>query len=373
MSEHAPNANGLHLPGLDGANPLGFLAALGTLRALTDAWPNRNVKMAWSQIRGAWRPTLYAEGLAEAEVVSALSLYLPYCTTTPDPLVVRHHLRSARGDRALARLKKRWARRNLGKDKCKSKKLVIDKLIAESRTRWLQDTHPCLLIGKDTNLPGHAFRDHLLEIAARNRSDRMAQDQFSALGSDLADKDGKMLDTAFRTMSGAGHQHFVEFMANLLEQVTPDALRRTLLNPWDYGDPVKTLTLRFDPIDDSRYALQWRNPSKDATREQSGSMLGANALAVFGLSLHSTVPEMDGLATIGITGKGSRDTFWTWPLWSVPIDLRVTGSVLTHPALREDPLDASVLRQLGVATVYRSQRLTIGKFRNFTPARAIFA
>ena len=41
MTEQEQVNDGLLLVGLDGANPLAFLAALGTLRGLTIAWPER--------------------------------------------------------------------------------------------------------------------------------------------------------------------------------------------------------------------------------------------------------------------------------------------------------------------------------------------
>ena len=41
MTEQEQLNDGLVLTGLDGSNPLAFLAALGTLRGLTLAWPER--------------------------------------------------------------------------------------------------------------------------------------------------------------------------------------------------------------------------------------------------------------------------------------------------------------------------------------------
>ena len=51
---------GLILTGLDGSNPLAFLAALGTLRTLTHALPDQEVRMRWVQHAGAWRPEISA-------------------------------------------------------------------------------------------------------------------------------------------------------------------------------------------------------------------------------------------------------------------------------------------------------------------------
>jgi hypothetical protein len=60
------------LDGLDGSNPLAFLAALGTLRMLTLALPIEAVKMSWEPYDGAWRPRLFAHCSSE-ELVSLLT------------------------------------------------------------------------------------------------------------------------------------------------------------------------------------------------------------------------------------------------------------------------------------------------------------
>ena len=63
------------LKGIDGANPLGFLAALGALRGLTMAArrgtlgrsgrdpASSRVTMHWTMLAGAWRPVVGTEGL----------------------------------------------------------------------------------------------------------------------------------------------------------------------------------------------------------------------------------------------------------------------------------------------------------------------
>lgn len=44
------------LKGIDGANPLGYLAALGVLRLLTLRSSESTIRMKWVQSAGAWRP-----------------------------------------------------------------------------------------------------------------------------------------------------------------------------------------------------------------------------------------------------------------------------------------------------------------------------
>jgi len=48
----------LFLNGLDGANPLGFLAAIGVLKTATDALKDEHIKMGWSSEHGSWRPVI---------------------------------------------------------------------------------------------------------------------------------------------------------------------------------------------------------------------------------------------------------------------------------------------------------------------------
>lgn len=133
----------------------------------------------------------------------------------------------------------------------------------------------------------------------------------------------------------------------------------------------RNLTLRIEPLEDARYAHRWDNPSTDSTRDTSGSVLGANALAVFGLAMLSTVPAAFHEArTVGFVGRGARATYWRWPIWAGALNKEVVRSLLSHPQLVEEGHCKS-LKGLGVLQVYQSQRLTVGNFRNFTPARRI--
>lgn len=54
-SSTAPTTKGLLLSGLDGSNPLGFLAALGTFRTL-----DSSIRMKWVPAGGTWVPAVYS-------------------------------------------------------------------------------------------------------------------------------------------------------------------------------------------------------------------------------------------------------------------------------------------------------------------------
>ncbi|HEY5705579.1 MAG TPA: hypothetical protein VIS96_08410 [Terrimicrobiaceae bacterium] len=173
-------------------------------------------------------------------------------------------------------------------------------------------------------------------------------------------------DTEFRTMSGAGHQHFLEFMNVLAKETTAEQLHEALFGPWRYSD--SSPTMRWDPEDDRRYALRWDEPSKDPVR----TVRGANLLAVAALPLFPTIP-LSGreLATTGFRGKGSRGAFITWPIWLGWLALDSIRSLISSRELQDDNASTRLLAFRGIEAVYRSQRITLGKYRNFTPAQAV--
>jgi len=307
----------LVLTGLDGSNPLAFLAALGTLRGLTLAWPEQNVRMSWIA-DAAWRPVLQ---LKQA-----------------DP------------------------------------NLVLDAMLSQVEAAR---SHPTLEMADDLTIKADEFRSHARAQVAKadweRRPDPAAY--VSAFGCDsICDDKGNIVDTALRTMSGAGHQHFLKTMRQILAQTTREHIDKALFKRWQYDDPLRNLSLRFDPSDDKRYALRWADPSGDPTRKHRGNVLAANALAVLGIPLIVVVPVHGRLESTGFGGSSARDTYWTWPLWEHPASLDVVRSLLALPELQElqeENPNRGPLIAMGIGEVFRSQRLTVGKFRNFTPARAV--
>lgn len=308
----------LLLSGLDGGNSLAFLAAVGTLRSLGAALPAHDWRLSWEPQAAGWRPRVYAaEAPGRDEVVAALAEHLP---KTSD--------------------------------------------------------HPALLLGDDLKATPEEFGSYARQAAdAASPADRSWADFAAAFACeatvDARGAQPQVRDTAFRTMSGAGHQHFLSFMRNILATVEAKHLEAALFAPWSYDDPIENATLRWDPQDDVRYALRWRNPSGDPERRRGGSMLGANALAIHGLPLFPALPVGKRLVTTGFRGSGSRDTAWTWPIWEAPVALDVVRSLLALSELQEPTPPRNELARRGIAEIYRSRRITTGKFRNFTPAEPV--
>ncbi len=306
------------LPGLDGANSLGFLAALGTVRAATLYWPQHRVRMAWSTGDLGWRPELYLHPVLEQEELLA------------------------------------------------------------GLNEFLQQTDPLQVLAdyKDLTIPIAAFREAELAAAqTATATDRAAADFLAALGSDVVEtqvngkKNGLIADTALRNTSGAGHQHFIGTMRTLIADTTIEHLHKTLFETWRYDDPLKNHSLRWDPMDDIRYALRWDNPKGDKNRKLSGSMWGANRLAIEALPMLPTIPVKTRLETTGFTQHKGQGTIWSWPLWNTPIGLDEIRSLLSHPMLMNETPDRHALLAIGVMEIYRCRRITQGKYRNFTPAQ----
>lgn len=319
MSRHQTTRMLAH--GLDAANPLAFLAGVGLLRTVALAEPDWNPRLSWGVVDGGIRPTL----TLAAEV-------------TEEQLLARLH------------------------------EFLQSSIPAEALVRW-----------DNLGVPLEAYREYALEAATSSgRTDRTWADFAAAFGSDGATtEDAKkrvvIEDTAFRTVSGAGHQHFLGTMRQVVAATTVDHLRRALLVPWDYADPMPNSTLRWDPADDARHALQWRNPSGDPARRVGGTMLGATRLAIEGLPLFTSVPggTKGRLQTTGFQGTGRRNTFFTWPVWAGEIKVDTCRSLLALAELQQEKPDTARLVERGVVAVFRSQRITEGKYRNFTPARRV--
>jgi hypothetical protein len=239
--------------------------------------------------------------------------------------------------------------------------------------------HPVWSLGDDLTVDPATFRDFARRSARGalgvqppgGPGDRTWADFAAALGCEATTTEGGLIqDTALRTMSGAGHQHFLQFMALVVDRTGPEHLDKTLFRPWRYDDPVEKQTLRWDPADDVRRSLRWRDPSGDPQRRRRGGMLGANRLAIEALPLLPTAPVGGVLRTTGFATRKGEGTHWTWPIWSGPLSVDVVRSVLALAALQSRPGDRSV-RAMGIVEVYRARRLTVGKFRAFTPAEPV--
>ena len=203
------------LQGLDGSNLLGFLASLGVLRILTNVSADADVWMKWVR-SGGWVPVILHSRIGEREELIEM-LAQRVC-----------------GERSI-------------------------------NAAWE--------IGNDLTLDSREFAALLRRYAMEAQPDRReTADYLAAFGSEAigsGPKKEQMGDTEFRTMSGAGHQHFLGFMKDLAIETEPEHLRRALFDTWDYADPRPSL--RWDPADYRPHALRAEDPSGDPIKTMRGA------------------------------------------------------------------------------------------------------
>lgn len=314
----APNdANlGILLSGLDGANPLGFLAAIGVLHILTRSCGTDSVRMKWAASGGTWVPEIHTD-----------------FSKTPNQDAILTALFDG-----------------------------LAKNIADHPVRILDTLKTAGDVNSDR-------RNVILEQRDQSTAhNRMWTDWLAAVASEMAGAD------AINQLQTARRDYYYKNLASVIEKTTPDHLRRSLFHSWDYADPLDSQSLHLDPSEDRRHAHQWNQPSGDPDRKRSGGMLGANRLAIEAIPLFTSLPEGGTLRTIGFSGNRSTDTRWTWPIWDVAVSLPVIRSLLLLPELQQEtpkPAEVTDLRARGVAAVYRTHRILVGKTPNFTPARRI--
>jgi hypothetical protein len=216
----------------------------------------------------------------------------------------------------------------------------------------------------DINYTTQEFR--ALAIAAQQ--DMQRSQLVAALASDGVKKrkEDTVMPTPLCAMFGQGHQHFLSRLVAVANRDHPgnmQELAQALYEPWRYED--NTDNFRWDPIEDRRYAYQFGDPSN--SKNQIGTVTGANRLASIGFAIFATVPQSSGLATVGVAGRGrARDI--CWPIVAAPTSLAGHIALLAHPYFGDED-DAPELASYGVKGVARARRFSAGKFLNFERAR----
>ena len=293
------------LAGLDGGNPLAFLAALGAHRTASIIWPDsKATSLRWMIADNAWRPVLTIAGITE-------------------------------------------------------KQNLLEEIYQQLRKMI---TQPAFSIGDDLNLTGEKYRAIAVRAQKSHKEDPIESEFLASFANEIIveKKKNQIENTAFRTMQGAGHQHFLKTMRALIEKTSIEQIESCLFRPWQYKDIG--LSLRFDPEDDRRHALRWKEPSKDVSKTEHG----ANRLAIEALPLFPVQPIHDRLETTAFSTFGKSGIFFTWPIWVGALSINVIQSLLTLSSLQQERPERQALQHIGIVEVYRSQRITTDKYRNFT-------
>lgn len=308
--------SGTHLTGLEGTNPLAFLAALG-VQVLFEADPDQP-RLWWSD-----------------DVI-------------PHAVVDESFTIDQIAEKAVDRFS-RW----------RTSHALATKLPGAA----------------DMKFPAEHLRTYLSETRADAVGDRLAWCVVSEGSLATRDKKGQKEEVAKPTdlYFTAGQQPFGDIMREIFENTTFDDVANALVGPWSYKS--KLPTLMWDVVDDANYALAARNPSK----EKKLTNPGAEALAILGFSLYPVFTGQDRTLTTGCRGSWKRGDF-SWPLWSHPGSLMSTRSLVSHVGDEgKRPSQSQDLREKRYAgwciyQVYRSaiRRSDQGGYGTFGPPEIVW-
>lgn len=309
MTHQSSQGSPLILNGIDGGNPLGFLSALGT--AILTRSVCRDTRFSWCLEDGAWRPALQGCGTDTAWFIEQLLGAVKAASMAP---------------------------------------FEIDNKLP---------------------FPVELF-EHGLKEAQRTASptDRRMADFLVAFGSEVNPDKDVFRDSRFRMVrSGdSAGQGLPSYARAIRDATNYAALERTLFVPWNYQDDG--FSLRWDPIEDQRYALRWRNPSKSNRKDGPGTMIGANSLAVEALQWYPTMFQGNRLATTGFHRDSGNRVWFTWPIWDQSISLDTVRSLLALSDLHSTQPPRTQLAKRGIVEIYHSQRIQQSQYySNFTSAR----
>lgn len=304
--------------GVNGTNPLGFLAAIGLLRLLgtsrADATLGFLADGTFNPFIETREPTLVTAGATDDAQREALSVLVA-------------------DDAARCASNPAWD------------------------LRYEKQEKNAVKIVADLKAPPDKFREFLTASVERWLSgDDESAAYAAAFGTSVVqDRKGNTKPTAF---------HFTAAQQQFLGTV--DAVRRLVDAGWSLeslfdghaGRPGGNL--RWDPGAERSWALMANDPNTDGTNVDAP----LEWLAFRALPLFPTFPSRSTIVTTCVTGRGNRMMF-TWPLWSIPLSLATVRSVLQMPWT--GPPSQRAMR--GVLAVCASPiRRTSQGFGNFGPA-----
>jgi hypothetical protein len=358
----------LLLTGLDGANPLAFLVAVGVFSLAHRAFDGK-AKMSWI-LTSKWQPVLHVpENVAAKNLVDVLFRQVrrtadPGASQRAAQLYHDYRLQLKLVEAAMKGIKERKLRGAERSAAIEADVTPLQDLADNGRRAWLEALEaavaaPFLSLGKALSVTAEEFRTFATRVAERlyanGPSERSDGDFASAFGCEVCVFDsGRIVPTEFQLITGSGHQFFLDTFKTLMETVNIDQLQRALFGPWTYQDP--RLSFRWDPVEDRRYAYGWSDPSGAEVRTEHG----ANVLAAFALPLFPVIPTARGPVTTGFKLHAFQPV-WTWPVWSTPLTVDVLRSLLASRWLQQDSVKRVDLRLLGVADVFQTRKVEVGR------------
>lgn len=259
----------VRLVGINGSNPLGFLAGLGLLRIVP------NAKLGFSE-DGSFRAFLEEIEGGESELAKLVAADAQAAASPSAP----------------------WR---------------FTYMKAATKKQGPQ-------IVADLKPPPNDFKKFLATcVEAWVNGNGESAAYASAYATDVAvDSKGNTKPTAFHFT--AANQTFLGAVEGIRSAVSQEWVETSLFS--GHGERPGG-NLRWDPGAERNWALMANNPNEDGTRVDAP----LEWLAFRGLPLLPTFPRGSRIATTGVEGRGD-DMKFTWPLWSDPITLATARSAL---------------------------------------------
>ncbi len=304
--------NEVHLTGLEGNNPLGFLAALG--------------------VQVAFQSDLEQPRLWWSDDIT------PHAVVDGDFRIERIVEKALQAFAGLANSPSTTPKRPDGSPMPKGDALKLASSDIRAYLREAQASNPC------SALP------------------------FALIAEGSLDNQGvaKPSDLYF----AAGQMKFLDIARKILAEVSREDLIAGLHGPWPYNSKLQSL--KWDIGDDRVYALRSDNPS---TRKKLTNP-GPEALAILGLSLHPVFAGRGRTLTQGCSGKSWKESSYAWPLWSKPASPHAVKSLLAHASHPNPLATNRHrwFRSWGVAKIFQSliHRSDQGGYGTFGPPEVVW-
>jgi hypothetical protein len=254
----------IELTGLDGSNPLAFLATLGVLRLLTSYSDARNVRLAWNR---ELRPEVHLDASSSLSIAD----------------VLLGGLRDA-----------------------------VDEGVAS--------------LGDIIGVPVEQYRDFCsgksVDIHQRSGMSRLMFAAAFASDAVVDSTKGTVTPNALSFSNKQGGKLLLKDFKTLVSQATSERVRAALFDRWCYLD-TGLPTFRWDPLDMRTGAHMATSP----TDTETTSVMAANAIAFMGLSYLPTTPADNSLSTTAVN-RLDGELHLTWPIWQTPLMSDVVASLL---------------------------------------------
>lgn len=189
---------------------------------------------------------------------------------------------------------------------------------------------------------------------------------------DGAGKAAKPTDLYF----AAGQLRFLQITRTILAEVNGEQLKEALVGPWTYKSSLSSLG--WDVTDDRIYAIAPSDPAKEKKQTNPGAealaILGLSRHPVFASRDRR---GRDRTLTVGCSGPWRRGGTYTWPLWERPATPYAVRSLLAHATGGEREINrrSGWYQGWGVFQVMQSViwRSDQGGYGTFRPPQSIWS